>query len=171
MQKQEKISLFKEVMGDYPTGVAIITTVGKDGKPVGLTVSSLSSVSINPLLISWCIDEGSSSLEAFEKANGFIVHILNGEQAELCKTFASKNADKFSNCDWEYSKSGLPIISDTLAVLECNTYKQVEAGDHTMLIGEVTDIHRTSDKDPMLYHRRKFGFIPSDFYKEGLGSK
>ena len=78
-------------------------------------------------------------------------------------TFASRNVDRFSKCDWEFSKNQLPVIEDCFAVLECKTFKTVEAGDHTILIGEVTDI-QINEKDPMLYHRRHFGPIPAEFY-------
>ncbi|MGJ9460688.1 flavin reductase family protein [Oceanobacillus sp. CF4.6] len=164
MQTIEKSTSFKKVMGNYPTGVMVVTTTGKDGKPVGLTVNSFASVSLNPMLVSWCIDHSVSSLEDFKEADGFALHILAGDQPDICKAFASKDADRFGMCEWNTSQNKLPVISDTFAVLECKTFKQVKAGDHTILIGEVEDIFLSNEKDPMLYHRRQFGHIPSEFY-------
>lgn len=163
MRKIENQKLFKEVMGNYPTGVTVITTTDKDGKPVGLTVNSFASVSLEPLMILWSIDHNVSTIKSFVEGEKFVVHILAGDQQELCKTFASKNVDRFSRCNWEFSKNLLPIIDGVFAVLECDTFKTVEAGDHTILIGEVTNI-RMEQKEPMLYHRRHFAAIPSEFY-------
>lgn len=159
-QKQE---LFKKAMGDYPTGVTIVTTIDADGTPVGLTVNSFASVSLDPTLILWSINQKVSSLKAFTEGKGFAVHILSEDQQELCKTFASKNVDRFGSCSWELSDNFLPVIEGARAVLQCNTFKTIEAGDHTILIGEVIDIS-LNEKDPMLYHRRKFGPIPTEFY-------
>ncbi|WP_420491843.1 flavin reductase family protein [Neobacillus niacini] len=150
-------------MGNYPTGVTVVTTTDSDGNPVGLTVNSFASVSLDPLLVLWSIDHGVSTIKTFTEQGKFAVHILAGDQQELCKTFASKNVDRFSRCKWDFSKNELPIIEGAFAVLECNTFKTVEAGDHTILIGEVTNI-QIDKKDPMLYHRRQFGPIPEKFY-------
>jgi flavin reductase (DIM6/NTAB) family NADH-FMN oxidoreductase RutF len=162
MEKEKQQNLFKEVMGNYPTGVTIVTTCGEDG-PVGLTVNSFASVSLDPLLILWSIDHRVSSINTFKNADGFAVHVLAGDQQELCKLFASRNTDRFGNCKWSLSSHNLPIIENTYAVLQCKKFKQVEAGDHTILIGEVTDI-TVNDKEPMLYHRRNFGPIPAEFH-------
>ncbi|SDI27297.1 NADH-FMN oxidoreductase RutF, flavin reductase (DIM6/NTAB) family [Alteribacillus persepolensis] len=164
MQTKDKETLFKEAMGGYPTGVTIVTSKNEKGEPVGLTVNSFASVSIDPLLVLWSIDHKVSSLGAFKNADGFAVHILAGDQQELCKTFATKDTNRFSLHEWSISKHNLPVLADTFSVLQCKTFKQVEAGDHTILIGEVQDIQITKDKEPMLYHRRNFGFIPSEFY-------
>ncbi|MFK2825280.1 flavin reductase family protein [Bacillus sp. B190/17] len=164
MEKAEQQNLFKEVMGNYPTGVTVVTGVTKDGTPVGLTVNSFASVSLDPLMVLWSIDHGVSTIKSFTEGGKFAVHVLSGNQQELCKTFATKGIDRFSQCKWEMSKSGLPIIEGAFGVLECETFQAVEAGDHTVLIGKVTDIHIHKEKEPMLYHRRFFGPIPAAFY-------
>lgn len=166
MKKVEQQELFKQIMGNYPTGVTIVTTTGKDKKPVGLTVNSFASVSLDPLMLLWSIDHRVSSLKEFTEGGKFAVHVLHGEQQELCKTFASKVEDRFSGCNWSYSKNDLPIIEGAFGVFECKTFKAIEAGDHTVLIGEVIDLQIEPSKDPMLYHRRVFGPIPEEFYKE-----
>jgi flavin reductase (DIM6/NTAB) family NADH-FMN oxidoreductase RutF len=163
MTKIENQQLFKEALGNYPTGVTVITTTDEEGKPVGLTVNSFASVSLDPLMILWSIDHKVSTLKSFVDRGKFAVHILAGDQQELCKTFSSKNVERFSQCNWDYSENQLPIIDGVFAVLECTSFKTVEAGDHTILIGEVTNINVTQ-KDPMLYHRRHFAAIPPEFY-------
>ncbi|KMY55260.1 oxygenase [Bacillus sp. FJAT-27231] len=166
MEKAEQQTMFKEVMGNYPTGVTIVTGVTEDGTPVGLTVNSFASVSLDPLMVLWSIDHGVSTIKAFTEGGKFAVHVLAGEQQELCKTFATKGVDRFSQCKWEMSENGLPIIDGAFGVFECETFKAIEAGDHTVLIGNVTNIRLDKEKDPMLYHRRCFGPIPAEFYTE-----
>ncbi|WP_284037628.1 flavin reductase family protein [Neobacillus sp. 114] len=163
MSKENSQTLFKEVMGNYPTGVTVVTTTDKDGNPVGLTVNSFASVSLDPLLVLWSIDHKVTTLDSFINGGKFAVHILAGNQQDLCKNFSSKNVDRFSTCQWQFSEQKLPIIEGTFAVLQCNTFKTVEAGDHTILIGEVIDI-QIEKREPMLYHRRHYSSIPPEFY-------
>ncbi|MED3561983.1 flavin reductase family protein [Bacillus xiapuensis] len=166
MKKEDSQGIFKQIMGDYPTGVTIVTTTKEDGTPVGLTVNSFASVSLDPLMLLWSIDHRVSSLKEFTDRGKFAVHVLAEEQKELCQTFASKHEDRFSTCNWELSSNGLPIIEGALGVFECKTFKAIEAGDHTVFIGEVLDLKVNKEKDPMLYHRRVFGAIPKEFYNQ-----
>lgn len=141
-----------------------MTTTDENNIPLGLTVNSFASVSLDPLLVLWSIDHKVSSIEAFKNRGKFAIHILAGNQSELCKTFASKDVDRFASCNWALSPLGLPVIEGAFAVLECETYKTIEAGDHTILIGAVQNIQVDKELNPMLYHRRHFGEIPAEFY-------
>ena len=163
MDINTNISRFKEVMGNYPTGVTVVTAVDEQGVPLGLTVNSFASVSLDPLLILWSIDKRVSSYQSFIKTDKFAVNVLSSDQSDICSLFASKDIDRFINCDWKLSEHTLPIISAALGVLQCKTFKTIEAGDHTILIGEVVDI-QSENKEPLLYHGRKFGKIPKEFY-------
>lgn len=160
---EKNVSLFKEVMGNYPTGVTVVTTVDEKGQPIGLTVNSFASVSIDPLLILWSIDKRVSTYDSFIMTDKFAVHVLSGNQSDICSLFASKDIDRFKNCEWEYSDTKLPIITGASGVLYCKTFKTIEAGDHTILIGEIFDI-QSENTNPLLYHRRNFGEIPESFY-------
>lgn len=163
MSNEKYQTLFKEVMGNYPTGVTVVTTTDKDGNPAGLTVNSFASVSLEPLLLLWSIDNKATNLNSFINGEKFAVHILASSQQDLCKNFSSKNVDRFSTCEWKLSDQNLPIIDGAFAVLQCKTFKTIEAGDHTILIGEVIDI-QIEKREPMLYHRRHFASIPPEFY-------
>lgn len=155
--------LFKEVMGSYPSGVTVVTTVNADQHPVGLTANSFVSVSMNPLLILWCIDKKSGSYAAFEQADRFAVNILAAEQADICWTFASRSEpDRFSKCSWEMTDTNVPIIKEAFANLVCKKHQVMDAGDHYILIGEVVEIQK-SGHEPMLYFRRKIGAVPAEF--------
>ncbi|MET3575932.1 flavin reductase (DIM6/NTAB) family NADH-FMN oxidoreductase RutF [Bhargavaea ullalensis] len=164
MTEDEKIAHFKEVMGNYPTGVTVITATAPDGTPVGMTVNSFASVSLDPTLILWSIDKRVSLYDIFTNAKKFAVHVLSGDQGELCALFASRGIDRFENCEWEMSADGVPVIKGASGVLHCDLHTTVGGGDHRIIIGEVKKIdnHR---KDPLLYHRRKFGAIPDSFHE------
>lgn len=155
---------YKKVMGNYPTGVTVVTTLDKQEKPVGLTVNSFTSVSLNPLLILWCIDKNTNSYKTFIETEQFAVNILAADQKDIGFLFAKKNIDKFQQCEWTLSEQKLPIISGVASVLECKTHQLIEAGDHMIIIGEVVNII-DYDKAPILYHNRKMGKIPEEFYK------
>ena len=163
MLNEENQQLFKEAMGNYPTGVTVVTTEDNEGKPVGLTVNSFASVSLDPLMILWSIDHKASSVHTFKESGKFIVHLLADDQQELVKLFSSKDVDRFSKIKWGISDNQLPVIEGAFAIIECETFQTVEAGDHTIIIGSVTNI-RTKKKNPLLYHRRYIGPIPSEFY-------
>ncbi len=90
--------------------------------------------------------------------------MLASDQAHLCTLFSSKIADRFAQTIWSTSAHGLPILHDTLSTLQCETFKQVDAGDHTIFIGHVLAIDN-AQKEPLLYHRRHLGQIPASFYE------
>lgn len=156
---------FRKALGSYPTGVTVVTAYDEENNPMGLTVNSFASVSLDPLLILWSIDKGVSTYDEFLKTDRFTINILASDQKELCNLFASRGVDRFGACDWEKSELDLPILKDTLATLQCKVHNKVEAGDHTIMIGEVIDIENR-DKEPLLYHKRAIGQIPKEFYKE-----
>lgn len=158
-------TLFKQALGNYPTGVSIVTAVDESNDPIGLTVNSLASVSIDPLLLLWSIDENVSTYHTFKDIDKFAVNILAGDQKDIAYLFASKELDRFSNCEWEWTEHGLPIIKGAMSSIECKTYEKVEIGDHTTLFGEVIDITTTTDL-PLLYHRRKIEPFPDSFHEE-----
>ncbi|MGE7778860.1 flavin reductase family protein [Peribacillus sp. NPDC097264] len=157
------VQLFKEVMGSYPTGVTVITTVDANNQPVGLTANSFTSVSIDPLLILWSIDKKAGSYAAFNHSNYFVVNILAANQQDICWAFASKTEpDRFSKCEWQMSENNVPVIKQTYANLACKKHQVVDAGDHYIFIGQVVNIEK-NDQEPMLYFRRNVGPVPAAF--------
>lgn len=161
----EKINAFKEAMANYPTGVTIVTATDSDGNPIGLTVNSFASVSLDPLLVLWSIDKRVSTYETFTKIDQFAINLLADNQADIASLFARSHQDRFANCDWYPSQHQLPIIKGAMASLQCKTFKQIEAGDHTILIGEVIDI-AVDKKGPLVYHGRKMGALPASFHEQ-----
>lgn len=155
---------FKELMGNYPTGVTIVTAVDDAGTPVGLTVNSFASVSMDPMLVLWSIDDRASTFPVFMKADKFNVNILAADQADLVKVFTTKGINRFDHCEWEMSDLGLPVLANTAGSFQCKVHQRVKAGDHVTMIGEVLEIH-SNQKPPLLYHKRNIGPIPEEFYK------
>lgn len=164
MNVQIDIEKYKELLGNYPTGVNVVTTIKNDNTPIGLTINSFASVSLNPSLILWSLDKNNYSLEIFKKAKYFAVNILASGQKSIAQLFSKKEVNRFANCSWRLSEYNLPIINDTVGYLECETYEIIEAGDHFIIIGKVIIMHN-SNKEPLLYHKRTFGKIPREFYE------
>ena len=129
---------YREALGCFPTGVAIITTLGADGSPLGLTCNSFSSVSLEPPLVLFSLRKASSLLDAFRAGPSFAINILSQEQDALSARFASSRiSHKFDGVAWRPGGRGLPLIDDCLASFECDNHASHEAGDHIIFIGEV----------------------------------
>ena len=128
-------------LGRFPTGVAISTALAENGQPVGMTINSLTSISLAPALIAWSIDHGSASYEIFVNAKRFAVTVLAESQADLAMRFATRGADKFR--DLEIDRSGAPVIPNACAWFKCETCRTVVLGDHTMLIGKIIEFDKS----------------------------
>ncbi len=155
---------FKEVMANYPTGVTVVTTFDGKNEPVGLTVNSFASVSIEPLLVLWSIGKESSNYETFKQVDRFTINILAHHQKDVAFLFASREQteSRFKKCNWHQSEHQLPVLENVAAALQCQLYQRVEAGDHMILIGEVIEITH-QETLPLLYHQRKMGAFPIEF--------
>lgn len=160
----DKVAAFKLALGNYPTGVTVVTTCNDVNEPIGLTVNSFASVSIDPLLILWSLDKKSQLYPYFTITQRFAVNILASNQEQLCTIFSSKIPDRFAQAKWSTSSLGLPVLHESAAILQCKTYQQIDAGDHTIFIGQVLEID-DAQKEPLLYHRRHIGEIPKSFYE------
>jgi flavin reductase (DIM6/NTAB) family NADH-FMN oxidoreductase RutF len=155
--------LFRQVLGNWGTGVTIVATPGREGKPYGLTVSSFTSVSLNPPLILVCLDNRISGLQAFMDSGIFGVSILGEGQAELSTLFARKDTERPPEL-YVSGTTGAPLIRDALATLECKTYAIYDGGDHQILLGQVEDAALGTAKDgngPLLYFRGRYGRLGS----------
>lgn len=140
----------RRTLGCFPTGVAIVTTTAQGGTPIGVTISSFNSVSMDPPLILWSLARSAHSLSEFRAAGGFAVNILSAEQAELAKLFAGSERDRFAGLGWTAGTLGHPVLDDVAAVLECRTYAVHEGGDHEIFLGEVMS-HRNTDRTPLVF--------------------
>ncbi len=134
----ERSLAFRRALGNFLTGVTVVTTVDHLGRPRGITANSFTSVSLDPPLVLVCIAKNAESYEAFVSGGGFAVNILTDSQRSLSQLFASKSVGKFDAVKWRPGDNGAPVIDDSLAWFDCRNYQKSDAGDHMVLIGEVT---------------------------------
>ena len=147
----------RDALGCFATGVTIITCIAPDGRPVGLTANSFTSVSLDPPLLLACIDNRAQSLEALAAASHFAVNVLHIGQQPTSNRFATRGIeDRFADIGWQPGECGSPIIAGSLASFECSRHAMHEGGDHRILVGEVKKATFEPRRDPLLYFRGKY---------------
>lgn len=149
---------FRRALGNFATGVTVVTATGTDGRQVGVTANSFNSVSLDPPLVLWSIDKRSSSHEVFEEASHFAVNILAADQIDLSNNFARPKDDRFAGIDYETGEGGSPVFVDCAARFHCEKYQQLDGGDHWILVGKVLafdDLGRA----PLLYHQGAYSMV------------
>jgi flavin-dependent trigonelline monooxygenase, reductase component len=127
----------RRAFGSFPTGVTVVTTRDADGRPRGMTANSFASVSLEPALLLVCIGHGVASFPAFAQCRSFAVNVLRDDQQDVSALFASKSAMKFTDIGYATRQTGVPVLDDCLAWFDCTLHQRVDAGDHTVLFGEV----------------------------------
>ncbi|MFM8841598.1 MAG: flavin reductase family protein [Actinomycetota bacterium] len=147
---------FRKVMATWPTGVAIITGMNDEGRPVGILCNSLTSISLAKKLLLWTVDQSSGSYTHWVKAKKWAVHFLADDQKDLIDCFARRGVpDKFEGLHYSISEAGTPVLAGVVGRLECTTTDRFETFDHTVILGEVTAMS-SSDKSPMIFAYSKF---------------
>ncbi|MFI5706351.1 flavin reductase family protein [Kribbella sp. NPDC051620] len=141
----------RSALGRYTTGVTVITAQTPDGRRIGVTANSFTSVSLEPPLVAWCPAKRAPSLPDLERATHFAVNVLAAGQHDLSKQFATPAADKFAGVPTTEGLGGAPLIGGALARFECRTVRWVDAGDHVICIGEVERFD-TADGEPLVFH-------------------
>jgi len=145
---------FKHALSHFASGVTIVTTE-HEGTDYGLTVASFASLSLNPPLVLVCINKSSSSHDPIVKSQKFGVSILGSDQEAISGRFAARGGDKFAGLDVRRGSTGVPLVGNALATLECRVHEQVVGGDHSIFIGEVVDT-QTREGAPLLYFRAAY---------------
>jgi flavin reductase (DIM6/NTAB) family NADH-FMN oxidoreductase RutF len=142
---------FRRLMGQFATGVCVVSTAGRHGDLAGITVNSLVSVSLDPLLVCWGLQNGSSQFELWSRAENFAVSILGEGQAGLARRYAARGSSELDPRDFIRTQRGLPVIAGALAHLECRQWSLYPAGDHTMVFGEVIGMAQAPQGRPLGY--------------------
>ncbi|QIE45209.1 flavin reductase [Pseudohalocynthiibacter aestuariivivens] len=153
------IDAFKSAMADMPAAVSVITCRDWGDKPLGSTLSAVSSLSLAPPMMLACFDVGSNTLKALLPGADFMIHILAEGQEKLAYAMAGKAADKFGQIDWTAGARNLPEISGCAAAIHCTVGQRVPGGDHVIVTGNVRSVHR-NDALPLVYHRRSLFPMP-----------
>ena len=145
----------REALGQFATGVTVVTAIDPQGAPVGLTVSSFNSVSLSPPLVLWSLGRASRALAAFQACSHYAVNVLSASQLPWAMQFAARDVDRFAGVDITTGLTGAPLIGGTLATFECANRSQYPEGDHIIFVGEVLACQSTGQAAPLLYHRGK----------------
>ncbi|HCD20977.1 MAG TPA: nitrilotriacetate monooxygenase [Alphaproteobacteria bacterium] len=142
----------RTAMGTFLTGVTIVTVRGANAEPYGLTVSSFNSVSLDPPLILWSLDNRHEKAQLFREAGGFTVNIMPTGSEALIQKFALSDTERFNGTDWHWGPSGQPVLNTALTSLECSLWAEYPGGDHAIFVGKVTAIN-TRDGQPAAYFK------------------
>jgi flavin reductase (DIM6/NTAB) family NADH-FMN oxidoreductase RutF len=146
---------FRNALGQFATGVTIITTRLPNGSFLGLTASSFNSVSLAPPLVLWSLAQSASSLPVFTGNSHYVINILAGDQATLAERFAMRIENRFDGVDFELSHTGLPILKGVSAWFECHNRSRYPEGDHVIFVGEVERCD-VMPKPALVFHAGKF---------------
>ncbi|AHH20657.1 flavin reductase-like protein [Nocardia nova SH22a] len=146
---------FKSVLGRFCTGVTVITALA-EGQPVGFSCQSFSSLSLDPPAVAFFPARTSTSWPRIRAAGRFCVNILAHDQAEICRALARSGTDKFAGVDWVVSGNGAPRLDGALASIDCELDREIDGGDHTIVIARVTALSEHSEQPPLLFYRAGF---------------
>jgi 3-hydroxy-9,10-secoandrosta-1,3,5(10)-triene-9,17-dione monooxygenase reductase component len=146
---------YRDVLGQYASGVTVVTTMQGD-TPVGMTCQSFTSVSLDPPLVAFLPMKTSRAFAAIRLSRRFCVNFLAAEQAEISNSFASLADDKFDGVDWQPTDAGMPRLDGTVGWVDCSVHGVHEAGDHYLVIGKVEALGQGEAADPLLFHRGRY---------------
>lgn len=141
----------RNAFGRFATGVCVITASPEGQAPFGMTVNSFSSVSLDPPLLLWNLQNDSDCFEAFEKTDRFAVNVLAHDQMAMSNQYAKKNAHELDVAHYEEGELGLPVLHDALTAFECMVWERYPGGDHVILVGEVKAMHDSEHGKPLLF--------------------
>ncbi|MBT8767651.1 flavin reductase family protein [Metapseudomonas boanensis] len=153
--------IYKEVMGSFPSGVTVVTTLDSDGEIVGITASAFSALSIDPPLVLFCPNYASDTYPILRDSKQFAIHLLCADQQAEAYAFAKKGKDKALGIEWHLSELGNPLLPKATAIIECELWREYDGGDHAIIVGAVKNLILPKEEvTPMVYHRGKLGALP-----------
>ena len=152
----EHLRNFRDALGHFATGVAIITTKGPNGAPIGLTVNSFASVSLDPPLVLWSLDRTSDRFTAFMQAEHYAVNILGDANQTLSHRLSRKGEFTLEGEPVRTGPHGAPMLTCAIASFECRIEHRYEGGDHVIFVGRVLDFSHPSHGRPLVYYRGRY---------------
>lgn len=143
----------RAAFGTFATGVAVVTAQTQDGRPMGMTINSLTSLSLSPALLLWSVAKKSRSHDDYVAASHFAIHVLGAHQEHLCRQFTRHtHEERFQGIELAFNARGVPLLADPLACFECATHACHDGGDHTIVVGKILSA-RLSHGKPLLFFR------------------
>lgn len=146
---------FRLALSQFATGVTVITTRLADGTYLGLTASSFNSVSLDPPLVLWSLNNAAQSMPVFSGNSHYVINVLSADQIALASQFASRMENRFEGVDFSLSRTGHPILNGVSAWFECHNRSRYPEGDHVIFVGEVEQCEY-SHQAPLVYHNGQF---------------
>ena len=143
---------FRQLLGRFATGVTVLTSRNPNGEPIGMTASSVASVSLDPPLVLVSVDKQNDMHDAMESGTHFVLNILSAEQEALSRRFAANETERFRGVSYRENERGIAVIEGVVAHIECEKRAAVPGGDHTIFVGLVVGGDAT-DRRPLLYYR------------------
>ena len=147
---------FRDALGQFATGVAVVTARSPEGETVGLTINSFASVSLDPPLVLWSLDRSSDRFQVFMHAGHFAVNILSDESLPLSQRLSRKGERHLRDEPLLSSAHDLPLLGCALAHFECRVEARHEGGDHVIFVGRVLSIRHNARGNPLLYYRGRY---------------
>ena len=147
---------FRDALGGFATGVTVLTALAPDGQPVGVTISSFNSVSLQPPLILWSLACSSPRLEAFRRARHYAVNVLAADQEWISDRFASPDPDRFAGVRTIVGIGGVPLLDACAASFECSSEAHYPGGDHVIFLGRVRRFSRNELAEPLIFHAGRY---------------
>lgn len=153
--------LFRDVLGHYPTGVVAVTGVSPAGAPLAMVVGTFSSVSLDPPLVTFMPTKESATYAALRESPSFCINVFAHDQTNETRTLAQRDPNKFDNVAWTKSDKGIPQIDNAVAYIHCTRVQEVEAGDHSIVLCEVSDVEVARPVNPLVFFQGGYGaFTP-----------
>jgi 3-hydroxy-9,10-secoandrosta-1,3,5(10)-triene-9,17-dione monooxygenase reductase component len=152
---------FRRALGQFASGVTVVTTRDASGRPLGLTVSSFCSVSLHPPLVLVCLDRRSDANAGLDESGHFAVSVLSEEQEDVSRRFAAPGPGKFDGFRFVEGRHGLPLVPGALAHVQCRVRSRHEEGDHLVWVGEVLALAASPGR-PLLYHAGAYHALPAE---------
>ena len=153
---------FRQALGSFPTGVAVITGLSPAGAPMGITVNSFTSVSLEPPMVLWCLDKKSDRYAVFARAKAFTISVLGTAHEEVSARLARPGSHSLDDIPLIETELGPPALADALAFFECASEAVYEGGDHGIILGRVLRFARRDAGAPLVFFRGRYGALAGD---------
>ena len=153
---------FRQALGSFPTGVAVVTALPAGRHPVGITVNSFTSVSLEPPMVLWCLDKKSDRFRAFTEAEGYVINVLGTAHEDVSSRLAKPGSHSLEGIELLSTELGPPALADALAVFECVRHAVHDAGDHAILVGNVVRFARREAGAPLVFFKGRYGALSEE---------
>lgn len=150
---------FRDALGNFATGVCVVTVAPEQGAAIGMTINSFSSVSLDPPLVLWSIQNSSECFDTFSAVDTFAINILSSDQEDFSTRYAMKGDHDLCASHFSPGRTGTPLIKGALTSFECRVWARYPGGDHQIIVGEVLEVNSGQEGSPLLFHQGKYAQV------------